>query len=56
MVIRARRLIRAERKNDEEKHSNNHFLHGGISGYLLAVRLECKSSSVDAAVLGGACG
>ena len=49
-------MIRAERTNNEEKHSNNHLFHGRFSGYLLAVRLEIEGDSMDAAVLGGACG
>ena len=49
-------MIRAERTNNEEKHSNNHLFHGRFSGYLLAVRLEIESYSMAAAVLGGACG
>ena len=40
----------------EEEHFNNHLLHGRFSGYLLAVRLENEGDSMDAAVLGGACG
>ena len=56
MSERERKSQTPERTNNDEEHSNNHFLHGGISGYLLAVRLECKSCSVDATVLGGACG
>lgn len=49
-------VTRAERTNNEEKHSNNHLLHGGNSGDLLAVRLENEGVSMAAAVLGGACG
>ena len=30
-------VTRAERTNNEEEHFNNHLLHGGFSGYLLAV-------------------
>ena len=45
-----------ERTNNDEEHSNKHLLHGRFGGNLLDVRLESKSSSVDAAVLGGACG
>ena len=30
-------VTRAERTNNEEKHFNNHLLHGSFSGNLLAV-------------------
>ena len=30
-------VTRAERTNNDEEHSNNHLLPGGISGDLLAV-------------------
>ena len=49
-------VMRAERTNNEKEHFNAHLLHGGISGNLLAVRLENEGDSMDAAVLGGACG
>ena len=45
-------VTRAERTNNEEKHFNNHLLHGRFSGYLLAVRLEDKGYCMDAYILG----
>ena len=56
MSERERKSQTPERANNEEKHSNNHLLHGGFSGDLLAVRLENEGDSVDAAVLGSAGG
>ena len=56
MSERERKSQTPERTNNDEEHSNNHFLHGGISGYLLAVRLENEGDSMDAAVLGVAGG
>ena len=43
---------RVERINNDEEHSNNRLLHGGFSGYLLAVRLEDKGYRMDAYILG----
>ena len=45
-------VTRAERTNNDEEHSNNRLLHSGISGYLLAVRLEDKGYCMDAYILG----
>ena len=45
-------VMRAERTNNDEEHSNNHLLHGGISGNLLAVRLEDKGYRMGAYILG----
>ena len=45
-------VTRAERTNNDEEHSNKHLLHGGFSGYLLAVRLEDKGYCMDAYILG----
>ena len=56
MSERERKSQTPERANNEEKHSNNHLLHGRFSGDLLAVRLENEGDSVDAAVLGSAGG
>ena len=30
-------VTKVERTNNDKEHSNNHLLHGGFSGYLLAV-------------------
>ena len=56
MSERERKSQTPERTNNDEEHSNKHLLHGGISGYLLAVRLENEGDSMAAAVLGGAGG
>ena len=49
---RGRRLNRPERTNNEEERFNNHLLPDGISGNLLAVRLEDKGYRMDAYILG----
>lgn len=56
MSERERKSQTPERANNDEEHSNNHLLHSSFSSNLLAVRLEIESYSMDAAVLGGACG
>ena len=45
-------VMRAERTNNEEEYFSDHLLHGGFSGYLLAVRLEDKGYRMDAYILG----
>ena len=45
-------VTKVERTNNDKEHSNNHLLHGGFSGYLLAVRLEDKGYCMDAYILG----
>ena len=47
---------RAERTNNEKEHFHIHSFRGRNGSYLLAVRLENEGDSMDAAVLGGACG
>ena len=52
IASRGRRQNRPERTNNDKEHSNNHLLHGGFGGNLLAVRLENKSYCMDAYILG----